>query len=106
MGSWFSSSGDELLISALSHFTVIDFYRNVLVGNSYALCVVTELLHSDLESLLIRDQTPIPLIRRLEMALGAALGMNWLHQSKPRIIHRDLKLSNLVFYSALYVLVA
>lgn len=30
------------------------------------------------------------------MALGAALGMNWLHQSKPKIIHRDLKLSNLV----------
>jgi serine/threonine protein kinase len=34
--------------------------------------------------------------RRLQMLRDAALGMNWLHCSKPVIIHRDLKPSNLL----------
>ncbi len=51
---------------------------------------------SDLETVLIKNPCSFGLLRRLEMALGAALGMRWLHESKPRIIHRDLKLSNLV----------
>jgi len=33
----------------------------------------------------------------MEIARGAARGMNWLHQSKPvSFIHRDLKTGNLL----------
>lgn len=33
----------------------------------------------------------------MEIARGAAKGMNWLHQSKPvSFIHRDLKTGNLL----------
>jgi serine/threonine protein kinase len=33
---------------------------------------------------------------RMKMARDAALGMNWLHLSTPKFIHRDLKTSNLL----------
>src|SRR3989338_9147371 len=39
------------------------------------------------------------------MMKDAALGMNWLHESNPVFIHRDLKLSNLLVDDALHVYV-
>jgi serine/threonine protein kinase len=38
----------------------------------------------------------LPFAKRMKMAKDAALGMNWLHLSKPIFIHRDLKCGNLL----------
>jgi len=38
------------------------------------------------------------LYERLLLAKDSALGMNWLHNNNPAIIHRDLKTANLLYY--------
>lgn len=58
--------------------------------------IVTELLQNNVEELL-RSTIPLSLTDRIRMARDAARGMAWLHGSNPKIIHRDLKTSNLLF---------
>lgn len=63
------------------------------------LMIVTELMqHGSLHSLLQDPQRSksISFAQRMRMAKDAALGMNWLHLSKPCFIHRDLKPANLL----------
>jgi len=60
--------------------------------------IVMELLDGDLEHLILGGPGhKLSLYTRLKMAKEAALGMNWLHCSDPAIIHRDLKLENLMY---------
>jgi serine/threonine protein kinase len=58
--------------------------------------IVTELMDTDLETLLQQSNVKLSLYERMKMAKDAALGMNWLHGSTPAIIHRDLKTANLL----------
>jgi serine/threonine protein kinase len=59
--------------------------------------IVTELMKQSVESLLFGENAQsLSLVARLRLARDAALGMLWLHRSKPAIVHRDLKLSNLL----------
>eukprot|EP01087_Luapelamoeba_hula_P002682 TRINITY_DN1238_c0_g1_i3.p1 TRINITY_DN1238_c0_g1~~TRINITY_DN1238_c0_g1_i3.p1 ORF type:complete len:551 (-),score=64.62 TRINITY_DN1238_c0_g1_i3:148-1767(-) len=66
--------------------------------------IITELLDSDLHTLLIKNRKPTDtkpdLYTRILMAQQAALGLNWLHCKNPPVIHRDLKLQNM-FYKKL-----
>jgi len=58
--------------------------------------IVSELMQSDLEKLIHNpDVEPPSLFQRMKMAYDAALGMNWLH-GICNILHRDLKLANLM----------
>jgi len=50
----------------------------------------------DVEKALRDRDRAIPLYVRMRWAKDASLGMNWLHQSNPVFIHRDLKSSNLL----------
>jgi len=60
--------------------------------------IVMEKLDGDLEHLLLEGEgKKMSLFQRLLMAKDAAEGMNWLHLSEPAIIHRDLKLENLMY---------
>ncbi|XP_049851659.1 dual specificity protein kinase shkC-like isoform X2 [Schistocerca gregaria] len=59
--------------------------------------IVSEFLTGGNVEKLLHDPTvKLSLYRRMCMAKDAALGMNWLHCSKPSVIHRDLKTSNLL----------
>jgi len=60
--------------------------------------IVTELLHGDLEHLLQKEGGNMTLYERLLLGKDSALGMNWLHNNNPAIIHRDLKTANLLYY--------
>eukprot|EP01132_Coremiostelium_polycephalum_P000471 gene471-597_t len=58
--------------------------------------IVSELMQSDLEKLIHSpDVEPPSLFQRMKMASDASLGMNWLH-GICNILHRDLKLANLM----------
>eukprot|EP01087_Luapelamoeba_hula_P007302 TRINITY_DN1786_c0_g1_i1.p1 TRINITY_DN1786_c0_g1~~TRINITY_DN1786_c0_g1_i1.p1 ORF type:complete len:520 (-),score=104.71 TRINITY_DN1786_c0_g1_i1:116-1675(-) len=60
--------------------------------------IVMEVLDGDLEHLLLEGEgKKLTVFQRLTMAKQAAEGMNWLHCSEPAIIHRDLKLENLMY---------
>jgi hypothetical protein len=59
--------------------------------------IVAELLpKGDLEKMLHNAKIELSLSLRMQMALDAALGMTWLHESNPVFLHRDLKTSNLL----------
>jgi serine/threonine protein kinase len=63
------------------------------------LMIITELMPKGSVHSLIHDPTrgkDIKFAQRMKMAKDAALGMNWLHLSKPCFIHRDLKSANLL----------
>eukprot|EP00005_Dracoamoeba_jomungandri_P000836 CAMPEP_0174250500 /NCGR_PEP_ID=MMETSP0439-20130205/654_1 /TAXON_ID=0 /ORGANISM="Stereomyxa ramosa, Strain Chinc5" /LENGTH=568 /DNA_ID=CAMNT_0015330591 /DNA_START=89 /DNA_END=1795 /DNA_ORIENTATION=+ len=62
--------------------------------------IIMELLDGDLEDLLVGPRSAgrkMSLFQRLLLAKDAALGMDWLHSHTPTIIHRDLKLQNLMY---------
>jgi serine/threonine protein kinase len=50
---------------------------------------------------LLRDKSlKLSFKQRMSFARDAALGMNWLHNASPPILHLDLKCSNLLGTSA------
>jgi serine/threonine protein kinase len=57
---------------------------------------VSQVAKGDLEAMLHDPNIYLSLTLRMKMARDAALGMNWLHLSQPKFIHRDLKTSNLL----------
>lgn len=61
------------------------------------LMIVTELMpKGSLHDLLANSKIEITLLQKVKMMKDIALGMNWLHCSKPPIIHRDLKPTNVL----------
>lgn len=61
------------------------------------LMIVTEIVNKgSLTSILRSKKIEISLLQKIKMMKDIALGMNWLHCSKPPIIHRDLKPSNVL----------
>jgi len=67
------------------------------------LMIVSELMTSNLEAMLLNPHTKLNLLPRMKMAKDAALGILWLHSSNPVFIHRDLKTSNLLVDSNMTV---
>lgn len=63
------------------------------------LMIITELMPNGSVHDLLHDLArgkSLSFSQRMKMAKDAALGMNWLHLSKPCFIHRDLKSANLL----------
>eukprot|EP00271_Cylindrocystis_brebissonii_P001072 TRINITY_DN11321_c0_g1_i2.p1 TRINITY_DN11321_c0_g1~~TRINITY_DN11321_c0_g1_i2.p1 ORF type:complete len:960 (-),score=191.25 TRINITY_DN11321_c0_g1_i2:934-3813(-) len=83
------------IMQRLRHPNVLLFMGAVCTEKH--LCIVTEFLpRGSLFKQLHRSKTSIPWPRRLRMALDVAQGMNYLHNAKPPIVHRDLKSPNLL----------
>ena len=64
--------------------------------NPDALMIVTEYVPRGDLCALLASAEPLSLCLRVKMATDAALGMSWLHESRPRVLHRDLKSKNLL----------
>jgi len=83
------------IMSKIFHPNVVLFMGACTVPGS--MMIVTELLkNGDMETMLQDEKINLPLLTRFTMARDAALGMTWLHNSNPIIIHRDLKTANLL----------
>lgn len=67
------------------------------VASQQQLCIVTEFLpRGSLFRLLQKNTGKLDPRRRVNMAIDIARGMNYLHNSIPTVVHRDLKSSNLL----------
>ncbi|KAL6076589.1 Constitutive triple response 4 [Balamuthia mandrillaris] len=96
------------IMSKLRHPNVVQFLGACLQPPN--ICIVTEFLEKgNLAEVLKRDKDgsePLSWHKKIKMARQAAQGMNYLHQSKPKIVHRDLKSLNLLVDENLTVKVA
>eukprot|EP01105_Mastigella_eilhardi_P010883 TRINITY_DN2519_c0_g1_i3.p1 TRINITY_DN2519_c0_g1~~TRINITY_DN2519_c0_g1_i3.p1 ORF type:complete len:619 (-),score=73.65 TRINITY_DN2519_c0_g1_i3:130-1923(-) len=84
---------DIEIMSRISHPNLCLYMGAAMVDGE--LLVVTELYSVSLDKLLFSVQhMSLPL--RMRMALDVAMGINWLHCSVPKIVHSDLKASNIL----------
>ncbi|XP_047091269.1 RGS domain-containing serine/threonine-protein kinase A-like [Lolium rigidum] len=83
------------LMKKLRHPNIILFMG--AVASQERLCIVTEFLpRGSLFRLLRKTTGKMDPRRRVHMAIDIARGMNYLHNSSPTVVHRDLKSSNLL----------
>merc|ERR1712137_27496 len=83
------------ILSKLRHPNVILFMGSCVQPNNYMM--ITELMpKGSLYDVLHEKTIHLSFKQKMKMAKDAALGMNWLHNSKPVFIHRDLKTQNLL----------
>nr|XP_023929755.1 serine/threonine-protein kinase CTR1-like [Quercus suber] len=89
--------GEVAIMKRLHHPNIVLFMGAVTQPPNFS--IVTEYLsRGSLYNLLRMPATRVILDerRRLNMAYDVAKGMNYLHQLKPPIVHRDLKSPNLL----------
>lgn len=71
-------------------------YLGVCVEPDKFVIIMEYVPGGNLEQLLYDPKKKISLFHLMRIAKEVALGMNWLHNAKPQIIHRDLKLTNVL----------
>ncbi|CAM0876338.1 unnamed protein product [Alopecurus aequalis] len=83
------------LMKKLRHPNIVLFMG--AVASQQRLCIVMEFLpRGSLFRLLQNNIGKLDPRRRINMAIDIARGMNYLHNSIPTVVHRDLKSSNLL----------
>eukprot|EP00045_Choanoeca_perplexa_P015028 m.181460 g.181460 ORF g.181460 m.181460 type:complete len:1211 (+) comp16871_c0_seq1:102-3734(+) len=83
------------LMRSLRHSNIVYFYGcGVRDGNSFL--VLEYMARGSLDKLVADKSATFPWRQRLELARGAAAGMQYLHSLNPPRIHRDLKSPNLL----------
>jgi len=83
------------IMSTLRHPNVLLFMGACTQPGN--LVIVTELMPRGSVYDLLRDRNlKLSLKRKMLFAKDAALGVNWLHRSKPQFLHLDLKAANLL----------
>lgn len=82
------------MMRRLRHPNIVMYMGCCLKASSLGL--VTELLQMSLFDLLHNTKVKLNWKLRFKIAIDTATGMNFLHLSKPVIIHRDLKSANLL----------
>jgi serine/threonine-protein kinase CTR1 len=90
------------IMSTLRHPNVLLFMGACTQPGN--LLIVTELMPRGSVYDLLRDRSlKLSLKRKMLFAKDAALGVNWLHRSKPQFLHLDLKV---FFYSVVSLVVS
>ncbi|GIL86941.1 hypothetical protein Vretimale_15526 [Volvox reticuliferus] len=87
--------GEVMIMSKLRHPNIVLFMGAVTQSNQLA--IVTQFMaRGSLFRMLHRTKEVLDPRRRLNMALDIAKGMEYLHNCKPVLVHRDLKSPNLL----------
>lgn len=85
------------IMTALRHPNIVLFMGVCLVPEQKEMLLVMELMErGSLHDVLHNPRIQLPLPLCLHIAYQASKGMNFLHQSTPPIIHRDLKSHNIL----------
>jgi len=83
------------LLSSLKNKYIIQFKAVMITDDQSKIWLITELMHSDLKSILKTGQ--LNLKQKLRIAKDISAAMEFLHSVKPRpVLHRDLKPSNIL----------
>ena len=86
------------VLSSCSHRNIIQFYGAVSTPPNF--CIVTEYAEYGSLQHFISTHKELKLELLLKLAHDIALGMNYLHSEAPhKIIHRDLKSNNGLFFN-------
>merc|ERR1712137_929037 len=85
---------EMMIMSKLRHPNVVLFMGSCMQPDNYMM--ITELMPRGSLYDILHDKNIQLSFKKMKMAKDAALGMNWLHCSKPVFIHRDLKTQNLL----------
>mmetsp|Transcript_477 Transcript_477/g.652 ORF Transcript_477/g.652 Transcript_477/m.652 type:complete len:554 (-) Transcript_477:90-1751(-) len=96
------------IMKRIAHPNVCLFMGSSFNEKTTKLHIVVELCAGDMNSLILeKKDVDYPLSQRLTWAKQAATGLAWLHSLKPNpILHRDLKLANLLYDADMNVKVA
>lgn len=92
---------EVMLATQLRHENIISIYDAGVISSrkDYAYFVMEYVPGGDLEQYLnsfIESDISMPINRVLDIIKQISMGLNTLHQSNPPIIHRDLKLNNIL----------
>ena len=82
------------LLEAAQHANVVDFI-GVFEQDGSSLLVM-ELMHQTLEEFLEKNRGTLPLTKQGNICLQMSLGLAFLHQHDPQILHRDLTAVNVL----------
>ena len=91
----FMEADGGLLNRNNSHPNIVRYLGTCLEEGKCAI-VMEYISGGNLEQLLLNQTSSISLFNLMRIGKEVALGMNWLHNAKPQIIHRDLKLTNVL----------
>lgn len=94
--SQIASAMRELYMMCRNHHPNIVQFIGASTDPGQPVLIITELLDCDLEAVIYKKETPLTTFDIIRMGLDVARGMSWLHNSKPPVIHRDLKPKNLL----------
>jgi len=83
-----------LILKSVSHPNIVKFYGVCVDEDQYSL--ITE--YASLRSLfdLLEEKRKFSLPEQLSIGIQIATGINYLHQSKPQILHRNIKSTNIL----------
>ncbi|CAI7848417.1 unnamed protein product [Closterium sp. NIES-54] len=83
-------------IARRSHRNIVGIVGFCCAG-SERLVVYHLMPHGSLrDNLLTAGNSPMPLQQRVRVAIGVAEGLAWMHSQRPRLLHRNLKPSNIM----------
>ncbi|CAI5972829.1 unnamed protein product [Closterium sp. NIES-64] len=83
-------------IARRSHRNIVGIVGFCCAG-SERLVVYHLMPHGSLrDNLLTAGNSPMPLHQRVRVAIGVAEGLAWMHSQRPRLLHRNLKPSNIM----------
>ncbi|GJP51038.1 hypothetical protein CLOM_g10209 [Closterium sp. NIES-68] len=83
-------------IARRSHRNIVGIVGFCCAG-SERLVVYHLMPHGSLrDNLLAAGNSPMPLHQRVRVAIGVAEGLAWMHSQRPRLMHRNLKPSNIM----------